>query len=57
MLLKQGVCRIMALPFTLKGSLKQKHNNANSNISPFKNIIFKKSFKKPKSYKILELYN
>ncbi len=56
---KQGVCHIVTLPFTLKGILRQKKNYENSNISPCKNIlIFKKSSKKrPKSFKILELYN
>jgi hypothetical protein len=35
----------MALPFTLKNILMQKKNYGNSNISPCKNIIFrKKSF-------------
>jgi hypothetical protein len=33
----------MALPFTLKSILRQKKNNENSNISPCKNIIFKKN--------------
>jgi hypothetical protein len=52
----------MALPFTLKNILRQKKDYGNSNISPCKNIIFKKSSKnknkKPKSFKILlELYN
>jgi hypothetical protein len=37
----------MALPFTLKSILRKKKNYGNSNISPCKNIIFKKkSFKK-----------
>jgi hypothetical protein len=36
----------------------QKKNYAISNISPCKNIILKKILlKKPKSFKILELYN
>jgi hypothetical protein len=44
----------VALPFTLKGILGQEKNDENSNISPYKNIIFKKSSKKkPKSFKIL----
>jgi len=34
---KQGVCHTLALPFTLKVKLRQK------NISPCKNIIFKKN--------------
>jgi hypothetical protein len=42
---KQGVCHIVALPFTLKGILRQKNNYENSNISPCKNIFFKKSSK------------
>jgi hypothetical protein len=46
--------RGVALPFTLKNILRQKKNYGNSNISPCKNIIFKKSSKmKPKSFKIL----
>jgi hypothetical protein len=32
----------MALPFTFKSILRQKKNYGNSNISPCKNIIFKK---------------
>jgi hypothetical protein len=47
---KQGVCRTVALPFTLKSILKQKKNYGNSNIAPCKNVIFKKS---SKSFKIL----
>jgi hypothetical protein len=33
----------VALPFTLKNILRQNKNYGNSNISPHKNIIFKKS--------------
>jgi hypothetical protein len=44
--IKQGVCHTVALPFTLKSILRQKQNYGNSNISPGKNIIFKKSFKR-----------
>jgi hypothetical protein len=36
----------VALPFTLKSILRQKKNFGNSNISPCKNIIFKKSSEK-----------
>jgi hypothetical protein len=36
----------MALPFTKKSILRQKKNSGNSNISPCKNIIFKKSSKR-----------
>jgi hypothetical protein len=36
----------MALPFTLKTILQQKKNYGNSNISPYKNIIFKKTSKR-----------
>jgi len=36
----------VALPFTLKRILRQKKNYGNSNISPCKNIIFKKSSKR-----------
>jgi hypothetical protein len=39
---KQGVCHIVLLSFTLKKYLKAKKNYENSNISPCKNIIFKK---------------
>jgi len=39
---KQGVCHTMALPFTLKSILRQKKNYRNLNISPCKNIVFKK---------------
>jgi len=40
---KQGVCHNVVLPFTLKSILRrQKKNYGNSNISPCKNIIFKK---------------
>jgi len=41
---EQGVCHIAAkLPFTLKSILRQKNNYGNYNISPCKNIIFKKN--------------
>jgi hypothetical protein len=33
----------VALPFTLKDILRPKKNDGNSNISPCKNIIFKKN--------------
>jgi hypothetical protein len=39
---KKAVCHIVALPFTLKSILMQKKNYGNSDISPCKNIIFKK---------------
>jgi hypothetical protein len=39
------VCDTAALPFTLKNILRQKKNYGNSNISPCKNIISKKSSK------------
>jgi hypothetical protein len=42
---QQAVFRIVRLPFTLKSILRQKKNYGNSNISPCKNIIFKKSSK------------
>jgi hypothetical protein len=50
-----GVRHTVALPFTLTSILKQKKNYGNSNISPCKNMIFKKNplKKKPKSFKIL----
>jgi hypothetical protein len=40
---KQGVCHTVTLPFTLKKILRQKKNYEISNISPCKNIIFKKT--------------
>jgi hypothetical protein len=43
---KQGVRHIVVLPFTLEGILRQKKSYENSNISPCKNIIFKKSSKR-----------
>jgi hypothetical protein len=43
---RQGVCHTVALPFTLKIILRQKKNYGNSNISPCKNIIFKKILEK-----------
>jgi hypothetical protein len=36
----------MALPFTIESILRQKKNYGNSNISPCKNVIFKKSSKR-----------
>jgi hypothetical protein len=42
----KGMCKTLALPFTLKIILMQKKNYGNSNISPYKTIIFKKSFKR-----------
>jgi hypothetical protein len=36
------VTRGVALPFTFKSILRQKKNYGNSNISPCRNIIFKK---------------
>ncbi len=43
---KTRVCHTVALPFTLKSILRRKKNYENSNISPLKNIIFKKSSKR-----------
>jgi len=43
---KEGVCHIVALPFTLKSILRQKKNYGNSIISPCQNMIFNKSSKK-----------
>jgi len=37
------MCHTVALPFTLNNILKKKKNYGNSNISPCKNIIFRKS--------------
>jgi hypothetical protein len=44
--LTRGVshCGLALLPFTLKSILRQKKNCGNSNISPCKDIIFKKIF-------------
>jgi hypothetical protein len=40
---QKGQCHTLALPFTLKSIfLRQKKNYENSNISPCRNIIFKK---------------
>jgi len=36
----------MALPFKFKSTLRKKKNYGNSNISPCKNIIYKKSSKR-----------
>jgi len=38
----------VGLPFTLKSTLREKKNYGNSNISPCKNIILKKSSKETK---------
>jgi hypothetical protein len=46
---KTRVCHTVALPFTLKSILRRKKNYENSNISPLKNIIFKKSSKRNKN--------
>jgi len=56
---KQGVCHTVPLPFTLKSILKiQNKKCGNSNISPCKNIIFKKILSRnQKSFKISQLYN
>jgi hypothetical protein len=43
---KQGVCHILALPFTLKLLLRQKKNYGNTTFSPCRNIILKKSSKR-----------
>jgi hypothetical protein len=44
----------VALPFTLKCIFRQKKNYGNSNISSYKNMVFKKSSeRKPKSFKVL----
>jgi hypothetical protein len=42
----RGVCHTVALPLTLKSILRQMKNYGNSNISPCKNIIFKKNSSK-----------
>jgi hypothetical protein len=43
----------MALPFTLINILRQKENYENSNISPFKNIIFQNPSKRNQNPSIL----
>jgi hypothetical protein len=43
---EQGVRHTVGLPLTLKSVLRQKKNYGNSDISPCKNIIFQKSYKK-----------
>ncbi len=43
---KRGVCHTVALPFILESILRQKKNYKNSNISPCKNMIFKKKSSK-----------
>jgi hypothetical protein len=43
MVFKQGVGHIVALPFTLKSTLRQKKNYENSNISPCKKCILQKN--------------
>jgi hypothetical protein len=44
--IEKKVGHTVALPFTLKSILRQKKNYESSNISPCKNIIFKKSSKR-----------
>jgi hypothetical protein len=39
---QQGMCHIVTLPFILESILRQKKTYGNSNILPFKDIIFKK---------------
>jgi hypothetical protein len=46
LIINKAVCHTVALPFTLKSTLREKKNYGNSNISPCKNIIFKKSSKR-----------
>jgi hypothetical protein len=43
---KQGVGHTVALPLTFLSILRRKKNYGNSNISPCKNIIFKKGSKR-----------
>jgi hypothetical protein len=50
------VSHCVALALTLTGILRQKKNSANSNISPCKNIIFKKVLQK-KSQNPSRYYN
>jgi len=49
-IVEQGVCHIVALPFTLKSIFRKKKNYGNSNISPCKNIISKKKPPNPSRY-------
>ncbi len=52
----RGVSHCSLAIYTKKSILRQKTNYENSNISPCKNIIFKKMLEKePKSFKISEL--
>jgi hypothetical protein len=54
----KGCVRLWPCYLHQKSILRQKKNYGNLNISPCKNIIFNKSSKKkPKSFKISELYN
>jgi hypothetical protein len=46
MVFKQGVGHIVALPFTLKSTLRQKKNYEISNISPCKKCILQKKSSK-----------
>jgi hypothetical protein len=53
-LFKQGVCRTMALPITLKSILRKRRIMETQIFHHVKNIIYKKSSKRnPKSFKIL----
>jgi hypothetical protein len=38
----KGLCHTVTLPYTLKSILRKKKKYGNSNISPCKNILFKK---------------
>jgi len=54
LLLKQGVRHTVALPFTLKGILRQKKNYENLNIFTMQKYNLQVILqKKPKSFKIL----
>ncbi len=55
----RGVSHCLLVIYIKIYILRQKKNYENSNISPCKNIIFKKKIlrKKPKSFKILWFYN
>jgi hypothetical protein len=54
---KQGVCHTVALPCTLKSILRQNKNYGNSNISPCKNIIFKKKKSSKRNQNPSSYYN
>jgi hypothetical protein len=56
-LFQHGVCHTVAFPFTLKSISREEKNYENSNISPCKDTIFKKSSKRNKNPSRSYLYN